>query len=137
MIKANELRIGNLLLLLAERREVININEKVVTVKSKSGYIRGVDIDLGGLSPIQISEKILKRSGFKAEKNKKCKFKLWHFPSLINCNNLFILLHNKPYFVASVKTAIYLNDNHLMECRYVHQLQNLYFALTGKELEIK
>ena len=32
---------------------------------------------------------------------------------------------------------IYFIGKHLKEVQYVHQLQNLYFALTGYELEIK
>ena len=30
-----------------------------------------------------------------------------------------------------------MGEYHLCKCEYVHQLQNLYFALTGEELEIK
>lgn len=30
--------------------------------------------------------------------------------------------------------ALFRNDHYLAKCQYVHQLQNLYFALTGEEL---
>jgi len=41
-----------------------------------------------------------------------------------------------------IEVSLYINDGKIVtgqdfEINYVHQLQNLYFALTGEELEIK
>ena len=36
-----------------------------------------------------------------------------------------------------VITDFYASRVRIRECKYVHQLQNLYFALTGEELTIK
>lgn len=34
-------------------------------------------------------------------------------------------------------TFRYMSDNRSIEIKYIHQLQNLYFALTGEELQIE
>jgi len=37
----------------------------------------------------------------------------------------------------SVLYKLIINDNYIVHVKYVHQLQNLFFALTGTELELK
>lgn len=37
----------------------------------------------------------------------------------------------------SIGFHVYFIGRHLKEIQYVHELQNLYFALTGEELELK
>jgi hypothetical protein len=40
-------------------------------------------------------------------------------------------------FVGKWYVKSFENQINVKECKYVHQLQNLYFALTGEELELK
>lgn len=122
-MKAEELRIGNLVL------------------QKTSNEIRGVDYydimhgiklddprslcEWNGISPILINEEWLKRFGFK-------KFWEWGGVYSLTIKNQFIEFR-KPY-----KTGgLCANDQFVNKIKYVHQLQNLYFALTGKELQIK
>ena len=89
------------------------------------------EIDISDVSEISIDEKWLIKFGFE-----KC-----------NCINIlyekkaeneFIKYFNvhieKGKFIISVDN--YGMEFKLCEVKYVHQLQNLYFALTGKELEL-
>lgn len=127
MIQANELRIGNLIYINEVAREVSAIEPYGVTFQ----YI-DVHVDTGyagfeNITPITITEEWLLKAGF--EYLDYGYFKR-HTESQTNLD-------------WNLETGLYLvNDNgeELKEfdhIQYVHQLQNLYFALTGKELEFK
>ena len=69
-----------------------------------------------GYSPIPLTEEILLKCGFKD-----------------NCFNEWI-------YVKHIIDDIYsvcINQNMVCPIKYVHQLQNLYLSLTGKELKIE
>lgn len=61
------------------------------------------------------------------------------------CKNEYIIdtdksKYNQIYLLATKhdnKIDIWFNDDAMTTIKYVHQLQNLYFALTGEELTIK
>jgi hypothetical protein len=79
-------------------------------------------------SPIPLTEEWLLKFGFIQKKTKGRGFYL---------NDILLRLENDKY-----ETILIADDpfcGHLVEqeIKYVHQLQNLYFALTGNELEIK
>lgn len=118
---ANELRIGNWV------------------IETKIGnpvYIRGGGIQMFEenritLEPIPLTEEWLLKFGFKKAS-----------PSENNYDN------NSAYEIESwgkvalrsgvlVSDEWYFLDGMTSEIKYVHQLQNLYFALTGQELEVK
>lgn len=68
--------------------------------------------------PIPLTEEWLERMGFENYS--------------IDCdsegfNHIDVSFHNK-------SVTVYLNDYEITFIQHVHQLQNLYFALTGKEL---
>jgi hypothetical protein len=133
MIKANELRIGNMFYPIDRTGEVhlpINIPYKVGQYYLDA--VRGYMIDeiitgvvtlkffkLRDISPIPLTEEWLVRFGF--EKSSNGYFK---FPLEIRGLNL-VFFGNK-----FSKRGLNLTIQH------VHQLQNLYFALTGEELEL-
>lgn len=126
MIKANELRLGNLVYpfddyrLLKEKtilRDCIKVNYKDLKYTSK-------------LFPIPLTEEILLKCGF----NK-------------GIDGSFIKNDISVFLDKRFKTNLYLQTNELSlnhnwfgyECKvkHLHQLQNLYFALTGEELKIE
>jgi len=117
-MEAQELRIGNLVM--------DNAKVKIVT----SGMISNWDIikrDYGGYKPIPLTEEWLVRFGFILEdlsymKNIKARMKLVFFDGIIS--QFSIMQDNKEISFAS---------NQIKE---IHQLQNLYFALTGEELTL-
>jgi len=49
-----------------------------------------------------------------------------------------ISIYNKDLFsIEYHQDTLWINGNKVNHIKHVHQLQNLYFCLTGKELEIK
>lgn len=111
-MKAKELMLGNLLTL----GEVESIQGKWVTFENKS--IKGLLITEDELQPIPLTEEWLVKFGFEVS-----------YSMEIRC-----------YCVKGIE-AIRFNLNSFYynthEIKHVHQLQNLYFALTDEELEIK
>jgi hypothetical protein len=105
---AKELRIGNLL----ENGKVIGSNDHRSVFVGNNWYLTQ------DLKPIELTYQWLDKLGFEF----KDAGDFGHYYSLDN----FDL--NQDYQPI---------DFDCIEIKYVHQLQNLYFALTGKELEIK
>lgn len=138
-MKVSELRIGNLVFISAEiilsKSNIVIPNGKLIKVETiyedginndefdhDHSYIRKFDIKktLG----IPITEEWLLRMGFKERYSKSHQIEIkYDFLKLYNSNGDYI------YDIGS-NTGV--NTIH-----YLHQLQNLYFALTGEELEIK
>lgn len=97
-------------------------------------------IDLDDCKPIPLTPDILKKVGFVEDKRYELKAVAHRYilgvPVVGDNENLIQCMHElKKNTVFGNYTTNGLwssNDFH-----YLHQLQNLYFALTGKELEIK
>ena len=118
MIKTNELRIGNLVFL--------NDKQKVWKI------LEGFDIDEmtenSTVDPIVLTEEWLSKAGF--EKSFTNDF--W-YSIKIGDKRLLVSTLGNIEIEKWDRTMIAFPDI----CKYVHQLQNLYFALTGNELNIK
>lgn len=119
-MKANELRIGNLVSNFGQHCFVMNIykDNKVELgyFEDSIGFVRSLDdIDI---KPILLTEEWLLNFGF--EKLGAIVFQCDHF-RLLEEDGIF-------YFHSAVRKT---------EIKFVHQLQNLYFALTGNELILK
>jgi len=117
MINANELRIGN---------KVLNVDNDIVTITEiRDEFYLG---DGRGLyyftsNGIPLTHDILEKCGF--EKMPLVSYKRW-----CKYNPTFYLqLSKRYYYVVGYKH--YPNG-----IQHLHQLQNLYFALTGQELEV-
>lgn len=117
MIQAQELRIGNLINLVSFENDVMEIN------------IMASDIELCDESenefnvhykPIPITEKLLLKFGFE---------NMEKFP-------LRYVQRVKPDSLSEFEPCIVCGDLWLTGIRHVHQLQNLYFSLTGEELTL-
>jgi hypothetical protein len=109
MIKSNELRVGSTVLYI----------ERIVTIKNAVELYNAIDRSTNILyEPIPLTHEILKKCGF--EKYEPMMYRLksgWHWIALdIN--------------------SIYINGRQSVLVNYLHQLQNLYFALTGEELTV-
>lgn len=152
-MEANELRIGNYVnapaywlirngdnSLMVTKVETISKGWYSVKGKSKydlcinhqfyeTGSEWGPSIEIY-CKPIPLDEIWLSKFGFHYTEQE------WYYKE-IEDNHLTINIKSKKTVIGSkncVKEAWNININH---CKYVHQLQNLYFALKGKELEIK
>lgn len=125
MIQANELRIGNLVLM--DGKEVGIISEirsnhsKVIYQGEVNGNIstRFSLIEFIRLEPIPLTEEWLVRFGFRKTFDSPFEDFEW------SDNNLQL----------SEKFDCYLGK-FTQPIKYVHNLQNLYFALTGEELKL-
>ena len=135
-IKANDLRIGNLVLdrgnkiLTIDRfwGNKIECDIKGMPDKSESGiqvYLHQFTEDIDYLIPIPLTEEWLLKLGLN-------KIAIWTF-SLHLVGNLELI-----YYSGEKGWSIGLkNYSDFSNLKYVHQIQNLYFALTGKELTVK
>ena len=88
--------------------------------------IKGINTnsDLSHLKPILITEDWLIKLGFEKQM-------AWTFSLHISGNNYLI------YYLGEKGWSIGNKDYSDFNCHYVHQMQNLYFALTNKELTYK
>lgn len=126
-MKATELRIGNRIIYEATTHIVTAIGviypEDVVSVweNDKETPYRHKEDEI---DPIPLTEEWLLKFG--AVKT----FDNWQFTISVGAITLHFRRNNEWY---SELGGIYLGS----KIKYVHQLQNLYFALTGNELELK
>ena len=118
-MKANELRIGNYFL------------RNNIASQVHPSIIEDVFNGKSNIKPIPLTEEWLLKFGFI-----KAKFssEYWSHYSLINGWNVALSHHTEESSGVN-KGLVYWGDNYV-ELKYVHQLQNLYFALTGEELII-
>jgi hypothetical protein len=79
--------------------------------------------------PIPLTPEILEKSGFQWEVSD-------HKPQCEKNGVLFFLYEDGSIGVGGWVYSDYIEIGNA-NARYLHQLQNLYFALTGEELEIK
>lgn len=111
---AKELRIGNL----TEQGEIKNFWEKGIHV----GF--GKCFEFNELKPITLTEEWLLKFGFRCVTNN------WY--NVHANNNTFNV-----YLFEEIGYRVEIVSQSIAVLKYVHQLQNLYFALTGEELTIK
>ena len=120
-MKSNELRIGNL----------VNANGDMLSVTGAD--IAYFDFNGNDYSPIPLTPEILEKAGFGHDKMNK--------PETLNINWFCIKPCNKmisgQIFKAGIRNAYDVELFHNTTLLFVHQLQNLYFALTGEELPIE
>lgn len=142
MINPNELRIGNIILCNDKISKVLGL-----TIHNGWGsvwvdsFIYEYDDSslLSRCNPIPITEEWLIKLGF----NKKGIEKEINFEGAIKYENekvfdMVFYFELEFYYIIDVNTDKYEDYVYTTKIfKYIHQLQNLYFALTGKELEIK
>lgn len=123
-MESKELRIGNYISVYGEFKNVESIG--YYGIGFNGGFAK---YKLPNLEPIPLTEELLLKCGFE------------------DCNSykdyrLYLPPHQEAYLELSIRNGIVCGfgiseDPMLLDLEYVHQLQNIYFALTGQELEIK
>lgn len=128
MIQANELRIGNWVLFSPSgRKAAVKVRPVCVKELHQNTFIvkdKAFDLELFyesvGSQPIPLTPEILIAAGFDVDND-----------GFLKKKNIFYWLDIGVLQISVGYTPI-IN----CPCKYVHQLQNLMFALTGSELEI-
>lgn len=124
-MKANELRIGNLLIYKGDGKVY------PVALIDKDTF----DEDGNMLEPIPLTSEILEKCGFKKRRDGEYLYSIEldkHISIVINKDTFFPMLLQDAEFSGGELSVFCCN-----EIKYLHQLQNLKFALTGEELEVK
>jgi len=118
-MKASELRIGNLVM---DGKDIEQVNARMIDMLVK------IEADF---DPIPLTEEWLLKLGFK-----QCGYEMlsWKHETLLPSFNLdginWADFDEPDYQFLNYKVA-----DEILRIDYVHQLQNLYFALTGEELK--
>lgn len=133
MITANELRIGNLIDCFGIC-EVIKIGQKNIKISRETDtglLLEKVPLNSLELKPIPITEEILMKCGFDKWNGHK------YFDKNVDLDcSIQIALERNIMYLCGNDACTEGHCFELQNVKYLHQLQNLYFALTGKELEI-
>ena len=126
-MKANQLRIGNLVQVNNETVEVLWFDHEGAVCQTLDHKAQ-VDMPI---EPIPLTEDILLKCGFTFYKEENA----WHTPHEfhIRVEDSKLKQKNKVFWIYFDE-----QENHPITCVFeLHQLQNLYFALTEEELTIK
>jgi hypothetical protein len=118
-IKSNELRIGNLARY-SEGGTIFKICDIYNNGLGVENLTEKTWIEISEFEPIPISEELLLKAGF------------------IKGDTGNIYLYANRYHkieISSSLNKVWLSDTKIEHIKHIHQLQNLYFALTGEELE--
>lgn len=128
MINANELRIGNLINeKILGNVKILEIHNKVVVVEAinltinKEKIAQNYTLSLNCIYPIRIDDEIIKKYWSVNKVIKLCKIK---------DIAMSIGTTEKRY------SHFCIGDEYYIECLYLHQLQNIFFCITGKELSV-
>ena len=133
-MKVSELMIGNLIYV-EKCQQIERVNYITTTsVGYGKGNFAPIDSILGYFNHIELTEEWLLKFGF----NKDYK-KGWIGIDVKHNNGTttdFVL--GEPFNMGEWQSfyAFIYNEYRFVELKYVHELQKLYFALTGEELEI-
>lgn len=143
-MKAQDLRIGNIVFCedhATKYSSIVSISESEIgcrSISNRGGFFTGTD-DANKIQPIPLTEEWLVKIGFEAKN---------YFDSYSDMDKNILtkcyLLKEKELLFALKEDGYYL----IMEGEYgleyvsiaitsIHQLQNLFYSLTGEELTIK
>lgn len=142
MIDYKEVRIGNLVMYKGKEYKIAGITKGFPVIDTFDFYFK--DIEWGDLKPIPLTVKWLVKFGF--EKVKSVGF-FWDAKAVFVKNDYAIFYQvnkginfdtDSQIITRLVDKSFQYKNGHgiVNEIIYVHQLQNLYFALTNKENDV-
>lgn len=134
MIQANELRVGNLVEANSPMMQVKEITEHTVGLYMPGSEADSFFYDIEQINPIPLSPEILEKFGFKEVFTKD-----WYSIRINDESYLYsnprdgfgLTIENKDEETNTDIEELFIQLPHI---KYLHQLQNLIFALCGEEL---
>jgi hypothetical protein len=134
-MKATELKIGNFLIELGNAPDPLKRIFRITAIYGRDAERFVVEDDNGDimsasfLQPIPLTEEWLLKFGIEKTSNSE----QYGYYIELSDKSFICWAWSKDVSIENYKG----DDIPYVYCEYVHQLQNLYFALTGNELEIK
>jgi hypothetical protein len=126
MIKASELRIGNHVAYELQGKNEIAWGKGIITAINKADlYLNTIRFDYPDLNGIKLTPEILEQCGFEKDNTHNC-YVIWQ-----NESDVAIEFFNDTLHLVGQASA-----EPLEHCKYLHQLQNLIYSLTGEELSV-
>lgn len=127
MIPANELRVGNRFIRELRNERGLEYDHDFILTEENMGKLFGDNIGLAleDLFPTPLTREMLSELGF--EKNDDGDGGYYH--ELLSGNGILFIEGDKKGY-----TDVFIDLWEQIRVRHLHQLQNLYFALTGQEL---
>jgi hypothetical protein len=126
-MKANELRIGNLVTYENKTHKIFGISEQypfLDTIEYGAFVVEWYD-----LKPIPLTEDWLLKAGFEVVYDSEFTKRL----DFIKDNRFDFFINKQNETLSGIR---FKGNTFFNEAKHVHQLQNIYFALTGEELAI-
>ena len=137
MIAINELRIGNYVFDWAKRISIVDsIHKDEIVRLSSEGSYKQESFEIKHLNPIPLTGEILLKCGFEYSEVSSVGLKMYDIKAGYYGKNSTLKVSTLDgiewtwYFVGEY---VLMNPQRI---EYLHQLQNLYFALTNTELKI-
>lgn len=132
MINKSELRIGNTIQSQGNIFTVSEINERYINCIDGSSFF---DFKVNG---VEFNDSLFELCGFEqTESTDNDKRKLWSIQVANNTSLYFDESNNKQWYLSYQWNNNHFQNDFWNSPKYLHQLQNLFFCLSGEELKIK
>lgn len=130
MIQANEIKIGNRFIRELHNSHGLEYDHDFILTEEWMGKLFGdnVSIALQDLNPIPLSKEVLFAYGFEKENNG------WHINKPTSYTQPYFSLFDKNYGEGELSLFLNGSDLPMPEIKYLHELQNLYYALTKTKI---
>jgi hypothetical protein len=141
-MKAEELRKGNIISDGYFEIEVTEISERIIKGKTQ-GLNAEYSFNIDNLCGILLTQEWLLKLGFKRAKKRDLYPESYLMENVLKSTLYLRPSYQGGYYWGFINTDSIIEpktDHEFYDARpyqYVHQFQNLYFALTGEELELK
>ncbi|PHJ53858.1 hypothetical protein VF04_35015 [Nostoc linckia z7] len=127
MIQTHELSLGALVFYQKLYWEVVSLNKYGILVVERNGV--EVQLTNNDIDPIPITPEILEKAGF--VRTYESKYRIRFDADELGHPEIGVELN-----ITNGSITFRYNSETNAQCKFLHQLQNIYWCLAGKELEI-
>lgn len=134
-MKANDLRIDNWIKYEDKLVQVVQLSSLMILCqRDENQFLVNHEPEI--FQPIELTEELLLKIGFDAMHS--CRY--MYEKSIINKHNKKVVVYITFHMINKTLRIDFSNDLqvlNLYDIQYLHQLQNAYYCLTGKELKVE